>query len=79
MCILFLVTFAFRFSPVFNFKVRCYRPEDEPESIFKTKEKKRSKLILPAPQISDREMEQIIKIGHASDSVRLYADGGATR
>ncbi|KIH43459.1 hypothetical protein ANCDUO_26534, partial [Ancylostoma duodenale] len=23
-------------------------------------------------------MEQIIKIGHASDSVRQYADGGAT-
>ncbi|PIO66933.1 hypothetical protein TELCIR_11336 [Teladorsagia circumcincta] len=60
-------------------KLKRKKPEDEPESVFKTKEKKRSKLILPAPQISDREMEQIIKIGHASDSVRLYADGGATR
>ncbi|KAK6731884.1 hypothetical protein RB195_008001 [Necator americanus] len=59
-------------------KLKRKKPEDEPESIFKTKEKKRSKLVLPAPQISDREMEQIIKIGHASDSVRLYADGGAT-
>ncbi|VDO50705.1 unnamed protein product [Haemonchus placei] len=59
-------------------KLKRKKPEDEPESVFKTKEKKRSKLILPAPQISDREMEQIIKIGHASDSVRLYADGGAT-
>ncbi|EYC45961.1 hypothetical protein Y032_0412g974 [Ancylostoma ceylanicum] len=59
-------------------KLKRKKPEDEPESIFKTKEKKRSKLILPAPQISDREMEQIIKIGHASDSVRQYADGGAT-
>uniref|UniRef100_A0A158P6V8 Cell division cycle 5-like protein n=1 Tax=Angiostrongylus cantonensis TaxID=6313 RepID=A0A158P6V8_ANGCA len=51
-------------------KLKRKKPEDEPESVFKTKEKKRSKLILPAPQISDREMEQIIKIGHASDSVR---------
>lgn len=59
-------------------KLKRKKPEDEPESVFKTKEKKRSKLILPAPQISDREMEQIIKIGHASDSVRQYADGGAT-
>ncbi|KAK6055640.1 Myb-like DNA-binding domain protein [Cooperia oncophora] len=59
-------------------KLKRKKPEDEPESVFKHKEKKRSKLILPAPQISDREMEQIIKIGHASDSVRLYADGGAT-
>ncbi|WKX89349.1 hypothetical protein Q1695_008750 [Nippostrongylus brasiliensis] len=59
-------------------KLKRKKPEDEPESVFKNKEKKRSKLILPAPQISDREMEQIIKIGHASDSVRQYADGGAT-
>ncbi|VDM63862.1 unnamed protein product [Angiostrongylus costaricensis] len=51
-------------------KLKRKKPEDEPESVFRTKEKKRSKLILPAPQISDREMEQIIKIGHASDSVR---------
>lgn len=55
------------------------REEDEPNMVFQQKDKKRSKLILPAPQISDKEMEQIIKIGHASDSVHQFADGSATR
>uniref|UniRef100_A0A1I7W7N2 Pre-mRNA-splicing factor CDC5/CEF1 n=1 Tax=Heterorhabditis bacteriophora TaxID=37862 RepID=A0A1I7W7N2_HETBA len=59
-------------------KLKRKKADDEPDVIFKNKEKKRSKLILPAPQISDREMEQIVKIGHASDSVRQYADDGAT-
>lgn len=37
-------------------------------------EAKRSKLVLPEPQISDREIEQIVKVGRATDSVREIAD-----
>jgi pre-mRNA-splicing factor CDC5/CEF1 len=59
-------------------KMKRKKEEDEPNMVFKQNEKKRSKLILPAPQISDKEMEQIIKIGHASDSVHQFADGSAT-
>ena len=32
--------------------------------------KKRSKLVLPSPQISDAEMEQIVKLGRASEAAR---------
>ena len=37
---------------------------NDPEAV-----RKRSKLMLPAPQISDHELEQIAKIGYASDLV----------
>uniref|UniRef100_A0A1I7ZZJ6 Myb_Cef domain-containing protein n=1 Tax=Steinernema glaseri TaxID=37863 RepID=A0A1I7ZZJ6_9BILA len=37
-----------------------------------------SSLILPAPQISDQEMEEIIKIGHVADSVRNMVDDNPT-
>ncbi|KAF8366135.1 cdc-5L [Pristionchus pacificus] len=59
-------------------KMKRKRAEAEPEAIFAKNEKKRSKLVLPAPQISDQEMESIIKIGQASDSVHQFADGSAT-
>uniref|UniRef100_A0A915NGG4 Myb-like domain-containing protein n=1 Tax=Meloidogyne floridensis TaxID=298350 RepID=A0A915NGG4_9BILA len=56
-------------------KLKKRKNEDLPESIFGEKhEKKRSKLILPEPQISDKELEDIIKIGHVSDSVRELVD-----
>jgi len=38
--------------------------------------RKRSKLVLPEPQISDHEMEQIVKLGKASEAAReSVADG----
>ncbi|QQP51963.1 Uncharacterized protein FKW44_013463, partial [Caligus rogercresseyi] len=37
--------------------------EDEPE-------RKRSKLVLPEPQISDMDMEQIVKLGRASEAAK---------
>uniref|UniRef100_A0A914GQH6 Uncharacterized protein n=1 Tax=Globodera rostochiensis TaxID=31243 RepID=A0A914GQH6_GLORO len=56
-------------------KLRKRKQEDAPQSIFSEKhEKKRSKLLLPEPQISDKELDDIIKIGHASDSVRELVD-----
>ncbi len=31
---------------------------------------KRSKLVLPAPQISDRDLEQVVKLGKASEAAQ---------
>nr|DBA25681.1 TPA: hypothetical protein GDO54_010045 [Pyxicephalus adspersus] len=36
--------------------------------------KKRSKLVLPSPQISDTELEEVVKIGHASEIARQTAE-----
>lgn len=33
--------------------------------------RKRSKLVLPSPQISDSELEEVVKLGHVSESARL--------
>jgi len=35
---------------------------------------KRSKLVLPAPQISDHELDDIIKVGQASEQARQQAE-----
>jgi pre-mRNA-splicing factor CDC5/CEF1 len=42
--------------------------------------RKRSKLVLPEPQIDDQEMEQIVKLGKASEAAReaVTEEGGAT-
>lgn len=40
--------------------------------------RKRSKLVLPAPQISDLELEEVVKIGLSSDDVQS-GDGEASR
>ncbi|GLJ29314.1 hypothetical protein SUGI_0578120 [Cryptomeria japonica] len=51
---------------------------NDPEAV-----RKRSKLMLPAPQISDRELEEIAKMGYASDLVlgedELAGGSGAAR
>ncbi|KAF5457860.1 hypothetical protein F2P56_021937 [Juglans regia] len=51
---------------------------NDPETV-----RKRSKLMLPAPQISDHELEEIAKMGYASDilvgSEELSEGSGATR
>ncbi|KAJ6842642.1 cell division cycle 5-like protein [Iris pallida] len=51
---------------------------NDPEAV-----RKRSKLMLPAPQISDRELEDIAKMGYASDLIsgneELAEGSGATR
>lgn len=38
--------------------------------------KKRSKLVLPAPQISDAELEEVVKLGQASESAKQVVDEG---
>ena len=51
---------------------------NDPEAV-----RKRSKLMLPAPQISDQELEEIAKMGYASDLIsgaeELAEGSGATR
>ncbi|XP_020253933.1 cell division cycle 5-like protein, partial [Asparagus officinalis] len=51
---------------------------NDPEAV-----RKRSKLMLPAPQISDQELEEIAKMGYASDLIsgadELSEGSGATR
>lgn len=37
--------------------------------------KKRSKLVLPAPQISDAELEEVVKLGQTSEEAKLLAVG----
>ena len=36
--------------------------------------KKRSKLVLPTPQISEGELEEVVKVGQASEYARLQAE-----
>ncbi|PNF32802.1 Cell division cycle 5-like protein [Cryptotermes secundus] len=38
--------------------------------------KKRSKLVLPEPQISDQELQQVVKLGRASEAAREVATEG---
>lgn len=44
---------------------------NDPEAV-----RKRSKLMLPEPQISDRELEEIAKMGYASDLIAGEAGSG---
>ena len=41
---------------------------------FAEPEKKRSKLVLPEPQIQDRELDDIVKVGKAGEFARLQAE-----
>lgn len=36
--------------------------------------KKRSKLVLPTPQISDNELDEVVKLGQASEYARQQAE-----
>lgn len=55
------------------------KESDLPSAILQTSgvsefTKKRSKLVLPAPQISDAELEEVVKIGNASEIARQTAE-----
>ncbi len=56
-------------------KQKQRKENDIPSALLRDEEpegpsRKRSKLVLPAPQISDGEMEQIVKLGKASEAAR---------
>ena len=53
-------------------KLKQKKENDIPAALLNNEEpaRKRSKLVLPQPQISDGEMEQIVKLGKASEAAR---------
>ncbi|XP_006000982.1 cell division cycle 5-like protein [Latimeria chalumnae] len=59
--------------------IKRKKDSDLPSAILQTSgvsefTKKRSKLVLPAPQISDAELEEVVKIGQASEVARQTAE-----
>ena len=59
-------------------KLKQRKENNIPQELFNQEEpaKKRSKLVLPEPQISDMEMESIVKLGKASEAARESVAGG---
>ncbi|KAI5618926.1 cell division cycle 5-like protein [Silurus asotus] len=60
-------------------KIKKKKESDLPSAILQTSgvsefTKKRSKLVLPAPQISDTELEEVVKLGQASEIARQTAE-----
>merc|ERR1712026_118605 len=58
------------------------KENDIPAELMNNEEpaRKRSKLVLPSPQISDSELEQIVKLGKASEAARDgVVDGESVR
>ncbi|KPP74851.1 cell division cycle 5-like protein-like [Scleropages formosus] len=60
-------------------KMKRKKESDLPSAILQTSgvsefTKKRSKLVLPAPQISDAELEGVVKLGQASEIARQTAE-----
>ncbi|KAJ8288735.1 hypothetical protein COCON_G00013940 [Conger conger] len=60
-------------------KMKRRKESDLPSAILQTSgvsefTKKRSKLVLPAPQISDAELEEVVKLGQASEIARQTAE-----
>ena len=64
-------------------KLKARKENDIPSAMLNNDEpaKKRSKLVLPEPQIDDQEMEQIVKLGKASEAAResVTEDGAEAR
>lgn len=60
-------------------KIKKKKESDLPSAILQTSgvsefTRKRSKLVLPAPQISDAELEEVVKLGQASEVARQTAE-----
>lgn len=56
-------------------KLKARKENDMPQSMLQNFEpaKKRSKLVLPEPQISDQELQNVVKLGRASDIAKETA------
>ena len=48
-------------------KLKQRKENNIPDNMLQEPIKKRSKLVLPEPQISDRELQQVVKLGRASE------------
>ena len=60
-------------------RLKQKRESELPSAILQTNgvseiNKKRSKLVLPAPQISDAELQEVVKVGQASEVARQTAE-----
>ena len=62
-------------------KLKQRKENDLPAQINTAEEpaKKRSKLVLPEPQISDTELEQVVKLGKASETAKESAEESGNR
>ncbi|UJR33245.1 hypothetical protein I4U23_020700 [Adineta vaga] len=65
-----------------NAKLKRKKEQDLPAVIMNENRlepiKKRSKLVLPAPQISDIELEQVVKLGQATESAKQQVSESGT-
>uniref|UniRef100_A0A2L2Y4S8 Cell division cycle 5-like protein n=1 Tax=Parasteatoda tepidariorum TaxID=114398 RepID=A0A2L2Y4S8_PARTP len=63
-------------------KLKKRKENDIPSTMFSENfevAKKRSKLVLPTPQITDAELEQVVKLGKASESAREAAEESGSK
>nr|CAG4651645.1 EOG090X02CC [Triops cancriformis] len=62
-------------------KLKQKKENDVPEALLKNEQpaKLRSKLVLPEPQISDKELEQVVKLGRASEAAQDAAREGGQK
>uniref|UniRef100_A0A0N4ZND2 Cell division cycle 5-like protein n=1 Tax=Parastrongyloides trichosuri TaxID=131310 RepID=A0A0N4ZND2_PARTI len=60
-------------------KIQKRKQEELPETIFKRPDEiKRSKLVLPAPQVTDKEIEEIVKLGKINQMAKEMIDDSAS-
>ncbi|XP_028025888.1 cell division cycle 5-like protein [Bombyx mandarina] len=60
-------------------KLKQRKENDVPQAMLQgdAPARKRSKLVLPEPQVTDQELQQVVKLGRASEAAREAASGGA--
>ncbi|XP_059056735.1 cell division cycle 5-like protein [Achroia grisella] len=58
-------------------KLKQRKENDVPQAMLQGDQpaRKRSKLVLPEPQVSDQELQQVVKLGRASEAARAGAGG----
>ncbi|CAH0702784.1 unnamed protein product [Spodoptera exigua] len=59
-------------------KLKQRKENDVPQAMLQGDQpaRKRSKLVLPEPQVTDQELQQVVKLGRASEAARECAGGG---
>ncbi|CAB3236813.1 unnamed protein product [Arctia plantaginis] len=59
-------------------KLKQRKENDVPQAMLMGDQpaRKRSKLVLPEPQVTDQELQQVVKLGRASEAARETAGGG---
>lgn len=75
MFLLIFILFSQRERKKDKAKLKARKENDVPMAMLQNMEpaKKRSKLVLPEPQISDQELQQVVKLGRASEIAKEVA------